>query len=147
MSAKRIQKELSDIEKDPPTAFCINPLADDQYRWTATINGPVDSPYEGGIFFLDIRIPTDYPFRPPKIQFTTKVYHPNINSNGAMSLSILCDQWSPALTITRVVTIVCSLLSAPEPDDPLVPEIAYLYNKDRDKFNEKAIEWTKKFAM
>lgn len=60
-----------------------------------------DSPYAGGVFFLTISFPTDYPFKPPKVSFTTKIYHPNINSNGSICLDILRDQWSPALTIAK----------------------------------------------
>lgn len=60
-----------------------------------------DSPYSGGVFFLDIHFPTDYPFKPPKVNFTTRIYHPNINSNGSICLDILRDQWSPALTISK----------------------------------------------
>ena len=59
-----------------------------------------DSPYSGGVFFLAIHFPTDYPFKPPKVNFTTRIYHPNINSNGSICLDILRDQWSPALTIS-----------------------------------------------
>ena len=62
-----------------------------------------DSPYSGGVFFLDIHFPTDYPFKPPKVNFTTRIYHPNINSNGSICLDILRDQWSPALTISKGV--------------------------------------------
>lgn len=72
-----------------------------QFHWQATIMGPSDSPYSGGVFFLAIHFPTDYPFKPPKVNFTTRIYHPNINSNGSICLDILRDQWSPALTISK----------------------------------------------
>ncbi|RXM34651.1 Ubiquitin-conjugating enzyme E2 D4 [Acipenser ruthenus] len=68
--------------------------------------GPSDSPYQGGVFFLTIHFPTDYPFKPPKVAFTTKIYHPNINSNGSICLDILRSQWSPALTVSKDVRIV-----------------------------------------
>lgn len=67
-----------------------------------------DSPYAGGVFFLTISFPTDYPFKPPKVSFTTKIYHPNINSNGSICLDILRDQWSPALTIAKGVLRIAS---------------------------------------
>ena len=86
----------------------------------ATILGPTDSPFEGGVFFLNIHFPTDYPFKPPKFAFTTRIYHPNINSNGAICLDILRSQWSPALTVAKVLLSICSLLCDPNPDDPLV---------------------------
>lgn len=56
---------------------------------------------QGGVFFLTIHFPTDYPFKPPKVAFTTRIYHPNINSNGSICLDILRSQWSPALTISK----------------------------------------------
>lgn len=64
--------------------------------------GPSDSPYSGGVFFVNIHFPPDYPFKPPKVQFATKVYHPNVNSQGSICLDILKEQWSPALTISKV---------------------------------------------
>ena len=119
------------------------------YNWQATIMGPPDSPYAGGVFFLNIRFPPDYPFKPPKVSFTanTRIYHPNINSNGNICLDILKDQWSPALTISKVLLSVCSLLTDPNPDDPLVPEIAQLYKTDRTRYEATAREWTRKYAM
>ncbi|KAE8589996.1 hypothetical protein XENTR_v10017895 [Xenopus tropicalis] len=106
-----------------------------------------DSPYQGGVFFLTIHFPTDYPFKPPKVAFTTKIYHPNINSNGSICLDILRSQWSPALTVSKVLLSICSLLCDPNPDDPLVPDIAQIYKSDKEKYNRLAREWTQKYAM
>ncbi|KAI3365334.1 hypothetical protein L3Q82_010419, partial [Scortum barcoo] len=103
------------------------------FHWQATIMGPGDSPYQGGVFFLTIHFPTDYPFKPPKVAFTTKIYHPNINSNGSICLDILRSQWSPALTVSKVLLSICSLLCDPNPDDPLVPDIAHIYKNDKEK--------------
>merc|ERR1712026_649067 len=109
--------------------------------------GPADSPYAGGVFFLNITFPADYPFKPPKITFTTKIYHPNINANVNICLDILKSQWSPALTISKVLLSICSLITDPNPDDPLVPDIARLYKTDRKKYESMAKEWTTKYAM
>ena len=109
--------------------------------------GPDDSPYAGGVYFLNIHFPTDYPFKPAKINFTTRIYHPNINSNGSICLDILKDQWSPALTISKVLLSISSLLTDANPDDPLVPEIAHIYKTDKSKYEATAREWTRKYAM
>ncbi|KAM8864847.1 ubiquitin-conjugating enzyme E2 D4 isoform 1-T1 [Synchiropus picturatus] len=177
MALKRIQKELSDLERDPPAQCSAGPVGDDLFHWQATIMGPSDSPYQNGVFFLTIHFPTDYPFKPPKVSvlvtsdrivyldtmrdsldenlfyillqvaFTTKIYHPNINSNGSICLDILRSQWSPALTVSKVLLSICSLLCDPNPDDPLVPEIAHTYKADRERYNKQAREWTQKYAM
>ena len=116
-------------------------------RLQATIMGPSDSPYSGGVFFINIHFPPDYPFKPPKVSFKTKVYHPNVNSQGSICLDILKEQWSPALTISKVLLSICSLLTDPNPDDPLVPEIANVYKTDHTRYKETAMEWTRKYAM
>ena len=147
MALKRINKEYRDLQKDPPANTSAGPICEnDMFNWKATIMGAEDSPYAGGLFFLNIHFPTDYPFKPPKVQFTTKIFHPNINSNGGICLDILKDQWSPALTISKVLLSICSLLTDANPDDPLVPEIAQMYKKDRKKFEETAKSWTRKYA-
>ncbi|XP_029977848.1 ubiquitin-conjugating enzyme E2 D4-like isoform X2 [Sphaeramia orbicularis] len=104
MAMKRIQRELQDLQKDPPAQCSAGPVGEDLFHWQATIMGPGDSPYQGGVFFLSIHFPTDYPFKPPKVAFTTKIYHPNINSNGSICLDILRSQWSPALTVSKDTT-------------------------------------------
>ncbi|XP_077222440.1 ubiquitin-conjugating enzyme E2-17 kDa-like isoform X1 [Tasmannia lanceolata] len=147
MASKRIQKELQDLQRDPPTSCSAGPVGEDLFHWQATIMGPTDSPYAGGVFFVMIHFPPDYPFKPPKVNFQTKVYHPNINSNGSICLDILKEQWSPALTISKVLLSICSLLTDPNPDDPLVPEIAHAYKNQRTRYEEMARAWTQKYAM
>ena len=146
MSLKRLQKELIDIEKEPPSNCSAGPVDDDLYHWSGTIIGPSDSPYSGGIFWLDIHFPSQYPFKPPKVRFNTKIYHPNINSNGSICLDILGNGWSPALTIGKMLLSISSLLTEPNPDDPLVPEAANLYKEDIDEYNEVAKDWTRIYA-
>jgi len=146
MALKRIKKELQDLNKDPPAQCSAGPVQDDLFHWQATIMGPSDSPYQGGVFFLNIHFPTDYPFKPPKISFSTRIYHPNINSNGSICLDILRSQWSPALTVSKVLLSICSLLNDPNPEDPLVPEIARVFKQDPKKYEQTAKEWTIKYA-
>ncbi len=100
MAAQRISKELENLKKDPPANCSAGPVGDDIFHWQATLMGPGESPFEGGVFFLDINFPTDYPYKPPRVTFSTKIYHPNINSCGGICLDILKDQWSPAFTIS-----------------------------------------------
>ncbi|RGB39125.1 ubiquitin-conjugating enzyme E2 [Rhizophagus diaphanus] len=146
MAFKRINKELKDLENDPPAACAAGPIDDDLFHWQATIMGPEDSQYEDGIFNLDIRFPQDYPFKPPKVTFQTRIYHPNIDSKGNICLDILKDQWSPGLTISKVLLSICSRLTDPILDDPLAPEIAHIYNTDRSRFDATARDWTRKYA-
>jgi ubiquitin-conjugating enzyme E2 D/E len=145
-AGKRIQKELKDLGTSPPENCSAGPAEDDIFKWQATIMGPADSAYEGGVFLLKIEFPKDYPFKPPKIKFETKIYHCNVNDKGGICLDILKDNWSPALTISKVLLSICSLLNDPNPDDPLVPEIADLYKKNRAAHDNTARDWTQKFA-
>ena len=147
MALKRLQKELSEIQKDTPEN-CSAGLnnTNDLFNWDATIIGPTETPYEGGIFYLKMLFPADYPFKPPKITFNTKIYHPNINSNGDICLDILKDQWSPALNVSKILLSICSLLADPNPNDPLSPEIAALYKFNNEKFIENAKEFTLRYA-
>merc|ERR1712216_62397 len=146
-AAKRIRKELAEISLEPPCNCSAGPKGDNLFEWVSTIVGPQDSPYAGGIFFLDISFPSDYPFKPPKVTFKTRIYHCNVNSQGAICLDVLKDQWSPALTVSKVLLPICSLLTDPNPEDPLVPEIAHMYKTDRPRYEETARAWTQKYAM
>uniref|UniRef100_A0A8C2U4F4 E2 ubiquitin-conjugating enzyme n=2 Tax=Coturnix japonica TaxID=93934 RepID=A0A8C2U4F4_COTJA len=145
-SAKRIQKELAEITLDPPPNCSAGPKGDNIYEWRSTILGPPGSVYEGGVFFLDITFSSDYPFKPPKVTFRTRIYHCNINSQGVICLDILKDNWSPALTISKVLLSICSLLTDCNPADPLVGSIATQYMTNRAEHDRMARQWTKRYA-
>lgn len=147
MALRRIQKEQENLAKDPPSNCSAGPVGDNIFVWEATIIGPENCPYSGGVFKLHIVFPDDYPYKPPKCQFRTRIYHPNINREGGICLDILKDQWSPALTISKVLLSICALITAPNPDDPLMPEIAELYVSNREAYDEKARLYTQQYAM
>lgn len=144
---KRIQTELARIKKNPLATISAEPLKDDLYNWIGIIHGPPDTPYENGIFKLEIKFGDKYPHKPPKINFITKIYHPNINSGGGICLDILSSQWSPVLTVQQILLSISSLMAAPNPDDPLVSSIAKVYREDRDTYNKTVREWTERYAM
>ena len=144
---KRLHKELKDLAKDPPSYCSAGPVdPSDIYNWEATISGPVGSVYEGGVFRLLNHFPGDYPFKPPKVRFHTKIYHMNIDHRGGICLDILKDQWSPALTVSKLLLSICSLLTDPNPDDPLVTEYAKIWRQNRVEYDTTARDWTHRFA-
>ncbi|KAF4676868.1 hypothetical protein FOL47_004571 [Perkinsus chesapeaki] len=150
-SLRRIQKELADLVKDPPLKCSIRPVNTgcpdtDIFKWIATITGPDDTPYEGGEFDLAVHFPKEYPFKPPKVQFLTKIFHCNVNGNGVLCLDILNKQWSPSLTMQTVLLSISSLLNDCNADDPLEPDAAWLYKTDRNLHDQKAREWTRLYC-
>jgi len=144
---RRIQKELIDLKKNPIPGIHASPKSDsDLHEWEATIEGPADSPYEGGTFCIDISFPPSFPFRPPKVRFRTKIYHCNITRSGIICLDILKGQWSPVLTLNKLLLSILALLTDPNPSDPLVPEVANLLRSDKASHDANAREWTARYA-
>jgi len=147
-AVKRITKELKELIDDPLLVCTAGPVDNNNLLlWQATITGPQESPYEGGIFSVSIIFPSDYPFNPPTLRFITKIYHCNISGKGDICLDILKEQWSPALTISKVLLSLCSLLTDPNPRDPLVPNIANLLVENPAAHDIEARAWTVRYAM
>jgi len=147
MDLRRIQRELKEIEKDPGSGVTVLVMSDNLQTLRGCFPGPKDTPYEGGLFDVDIQLDNQYPFVPPKMRFLTKVWHPNISSqNGAICLDILKDQWSPALTIKTALLSLQALLSSPQADDPQDAVVAKQYMSDHQGFQQKAKNWTDTYA-
>jgi len=144
---KRITKELKTLDKHNLENVSGQQVGDDIFQMQGTINGPEGTPYEDGIFFLNIQFPKDYPFKPPKVEFQTKIYHMNVDPKGGICLPMLKDEWSPALNIIKVLEAIYELLSTPNPSSPLRAEIAELYTKDKAAHDKAAKDETHKFAM
>lgn len=117
------------------------------FSWEAHLPGPEGSVYEGGVFVVHIQLPPDYPFSPPKAQFKTRIYHMNISDAGNICIDILKANWSPALSLMKVLLSLSSLLTDPNPKDPLVPAIANQYTRSRKRHDETAREWTRLHAL
>lgn len=143
---KRLTAELNEIKVTPPLNCSAGPINNNMYEWQAFIMGPTETPYHSGTFKLKITFPQNYPFKPPIITFVTKIFHCNINNSGGICLDILNENWSPALTISKVLLSICSLLNEPNPDDPLMEDIANLYNTDRPLHDYTARQYTLKYA-
>lgn len=121
MSAARLMKELRALQRDPPEDVILFPLDDtDIYRWVGYVKGPPDTPFAGGNFQLDIRVPSTYPLQPPTVRFVTKVFHPNVHfKTGEICLDLLKNQWSAVYSLQSVCRSIIALLAAPEADSPL----------------------------
>lgn len=108
---------------------------------------PDNPPYNKGAFRIEINFPVEYPFKPPKINFKTKIYHPNIDEKGQVCLSIIsAENWKPATKTDQVIRALLALVNDPEPDHPLRAELAQEFVKDPKKFTKNAEEFTKKFS-
>ncbi|EOA38866.1 hypothetical protein CARUB_v10011231mg [Capsella rubella] len=142
---QRIEKEFKELNSSK-SDYSVGRDESNIFKWNTFIQGPVDTPYAGGVFPIDIEFPNDYPFKPPKFTFKTPIYHPNINSQGSICIDILKNNWTPPLTVEKVLMCISSLLADPNPDDPLVAEIGQQFKSDKPQFEETAREWTQRHA-
>jgi ubiquitin-conjugating enzyme E2 D len=141
MANKRLDKEFEKLSEEYDVERST------AMEWQLALLGPDNTPYFGGTYLIDIIFPKDYPFSSPTIVFLTKIYHPNINHKGDICMEMLKDGWKPSYTLSKVMENIQSLLKTPNPDDPLVPDIANQYKKDIKAYIKKAEEVTQKYAI
>lgn len=148
MRQKRLQAEFKEMMADPPANCSAGPKNESNLDlWEATIFGASGTVYEGGVFKLDINFPQEYPFKAPVVKFQTKIIHPNISKdNGSICLDILKQNYSPAISISKLLLSIVSLLSDPNPKDPLEPEIAHLYETNRLEYEIFVKKWVVQYA-
>jgi ubiquitin-conjugating enzyme E2 D/E len=141
---RRLTHHYLEIQKNPPP-FCYAEPVDphkDMIHWIGWIEGPENTPYSNGKFYLSLKFSSDFPFKPPEIKFQTPIYHPNISPKGEICLDILHSQWSPALTIRSLLISLCSLLTDPNPEHGINKEALQLYRTDKQKYEETVKQWT-----
>ncbi|KAF2829886.1 ubiquitin-conjugating enzyme [Ophiobolus disseminans] len=143
---KRIIKESERLVKEPVQGISATPHDDNLRYFDVTIDGPSQSPYEGGVFKLELFLPDDYPMTPPKVRFLTKIYHPNIDRLGRICLDVLKSNWSPALQIRTILLSIQALLGAPNPDDPLANDVAQAWKENQGQAIATAKQWTQQYA-
>jgi ubiquitin-conjugating enzyme E2 N len=143
---QRIIKETKKLESDPIVGIYATPVPENPRYFNVSISGPKDSPYDGGLFKLQLYLPEEYPMVPPKCLFMTKIYHPNIDFLGRICLDILKSNWSPALQIRAVLLSIQSLLNEPNTADPLNEKVNEHWLRDRKDAEKTAREWTLKYA-
>ena len=110
----RLQSELTSLMMaSTPGISAFPDSPEDLTKWTATIKGPSETPYENMSFRLSFDFPSDYPYKPPKVLFKTPIYHPNIDFSGRICLDILKEKWSAIYNVESVLLSLQSLLGEP----------------------------------
>lgn len=158
-SALLLRRQLAELNKNPVEGFSAGLIDDnDLYRWEVLIIGPPDTLYEGGVFKAHLTFPKDYPLRPPKMKFITEIWHPNVDKNGDVCISILHEpgedkygyekpeeRWLPIHTVETIMISVISMLADPNGDSPANVDAAKEWREDRNgEFKRKVARCVRK---
>jgi ubiquitin-protein ligase len=136
-SRLRIYRELKSLHEDETVPYLsVAPIDGNLSNCLASMEGAPDTPHQGGIFWLHIDFPDDYPVKAPVVKLLTPVYHPNFDEHGRICIDILEDAWSPCLQTQQVLLSILSVLHSPilADDEVLVPEIAEKYLLDNEDY-------------
>ncbi|KAM7538326.1 hypothetical protein Aperf_G00000071768 [Anoplocephala perfoliata] len=147
-ASRRLQKELLLMKESPVRdIFKLDDPEDNITSWTGLLY-PDRPPYDKGAFKILINFEAEYPIKPPKLLFQTPIYHPNVDEKGQICLPLIDPgKWKPATKIVDVIQGLKDLISSPEIEHPLRPELAEEYQRDRAHFNKKAAEFTAMHAI
>ncbi len=144
---KRLQKELNDLSNSPIEGVTIDLLQDSVTNWAVHIQGPSGTGYEGGKFTISIDFSDNYPFKCPKVQFVTKIYHPNIKTDtGEICAQALQNNWVPTLNANYIIRAMIELMTSPSSENPMETEVARLMQSNSSKYMETVKEFTEKYA-
>ncbi|XP_015676547.1 ubiquitin-conjugating enzyme E2 G1 isoform X1 [Protobothrops mucrosquamatus] len=158
-SVNRLGGSPNELNKNPVEGFSAGLIDDnDLYRWEVLIIGPPDTLYEGGVFKAHLTFPKDYPLRPPKMKFITEIWHPNVDKNGDVCISILHEpgedkygyekpeeRWLPIHTVETIMISVISMLADPNGDSPANVDAAKEWREDRNgEFKRKVARCVRK---
>lgn len=133
---KRLMQDMRAIKGDE--SVIAQPLDDDLFHWTATIPGPDDTPWEGGLFQLDMKFTESYPNDPPNVKFLSEgIYHPNVYVDGRICLDILKTNWSPNYDVRTLLVSIQSLLAEPNPASAANPEAAEVHQKNPAEYKRR----------
>eukprot|EP00800_Vazella_pourtalesii_P006614 TRINITY_DN18660_c0_g1_i1.p1 TRINITY_DN18660_c0_g1~~TRINITY_DN18660_c0_g1_i1.p1 ORF type:complete len:153 (-),score=28.70 TRINITY_DN18660_c0_g1_i1:186-644(-) len=145
-SSKRILKEFTDITKElPPNIHAVTVDDSNLLCWKILITP--SAPYSKGAFKVHVDFTAEYPFKPPKVNFRTPIYHPNVDEKGQVCLPIIApENWKPAVKMDLVLKDLLTMINTPEPEHPLRADLAEEYTKDKEGFNKKAEAETVRLA-
>ncbi|CAL6363274.1 unnamed protein product [Bathycoccus prasinos] len=134
----RLQSDLRSIRIEPPEGCSASPHSDDNlFVWSATICGPQDSPWEGGIFSLRLTFSDSYPASAPRVRFVSEMFHPNIYPDGTLCMDTIQEQWSPVHSVASLLTSVRSLLCDPNVNSPANPQAAKMLVEEEKEYNKR----------
>ena len=149
---KRLKSEYTAINLKPIANIgCTVGLyeQDNFYKWRCTLLGPKDSPYKGGMFYLTLTFPKDYPKSAPEIRFFTRIYHLNIcpykHSLGLVYPNFIKD-WNPSTTPAEILSKIFAIFYIHNPDSPFGIKRAEEYLINKPLYEEKIKYFTKKYA-
>ena len=137
---RRLIRDLKKMETESSEGISATPEGDSLFRWNAVIFGPGETIWDGGIFHLILEFTEEYPNKPPKVKFLTKMFHPNIYNDGSICLDILQNMWSPVYDISSILTSIQSLLCDPNPLSPANNEAAELFAKNPKEYEQRVKE-------
>jgi len=145
---KRLQRELGQI-RDGGVEGCFVEVVGEvnDLKWRIFMQGPDDSPYQGGRWELQMNFPPNYPMKAPEVKFVTKIYHPNVYGNGDICMDILKAAWAPSLSATSVLLSIRSLVADPNPADAANSKAGMDLMERPEVFVREAREHTKAYAM
>ena len=141
---KQLKKESTELQTNPITSLGVTvglPDPNNIFRWQISLLGPSDTPYEGGVFFLEALFPDNYPIGGPKIKFKTKIFHCNV-FNWGICISTL-NHWKPT-PMDKVIADIFQLFYVNNPDNNGQPSQEFRNN--RPLFEKHCREWVQLYA-